>query len=504
VTPAPTYALEGDAYTEVASAASSPPGRGAFALASFPSQSKVVVFGGRKRQGVLFDDTWTWNGATWKLEAPAHRPPARVGATLVEDPNTKRLVLFGGSDERTPFLDLWEWDGSDWTARPVSTEYPASPWGGLLAAPLPSRAPAQGQGLVAVLDPLAGAGWTYQGGTFKRIESAVPRISGYAGAFGGLALNEARGTLEAFIPSDGRTLAYEGRASEGRLVFTSLAVPLASDLAMSAAYDTKRKSAVVFAASRAVDLGWKVVPNQAPTLDVPLFPQVFAEDTLTFQASAKDADDAASTLRLKAEGLPAGATFDATTRTFSWRPTPAQRGTHVVKLTASDGKRATSRDVTVEVLWHTYPMLQAGPVDLLTSGAYIDSFTRWPDADRRMLGGLFDIPSFCEHKDRFDNWRRDACPWPYGTPMIACRFTGKNPGKVVASCVVNKTGAQGDFVSSATTLPENGAFDLGALVTIANEGPAMQVVPRLYPINEGYRIVQTATATSLLRPMPTR
>lgn len=499
VTPAPTYALDGDTYAEVAPATASPPGRSAFSMASFGSKKQVVVFGGRKRQGVLFDDTWTWNGTSWKLEAPAHRPPARMGGTLVEDPVSKHLVLFGGSNEQRPFQDLWEWDGADWKQLPVSTDqYAPSSWASLAVAALPSK-----DGLL-VVDALEGKGWTLRGGTFTALPAGtVPRIDGFVGPRGALVVNPDRGTIEAFIPSNGRTKAYEIRSGEG-IAFTALPLVAASDGVRTAAWDPKRRSSVVFTGPRAFDLGWAVVPNQAPALTVPsLFPQVFAEETLSFQVTATDPDDEAKNLAVTATGLPSGATFDAATRTFTWTPTPAQKGTHVVKLSARDGALTTRREVRIEVLHRSYPMLPTGPVDQLTTGVYVDSWMQWKDGDRRMLGGLFAVPTHCERRNRWGQWQREACPWPYGNVAVACRFTGKNPGKVTASCLVNREGAQGMFLKSEVTVDEAGGFGLGRLISVPNEGPAMRMeAGSLFPLNDGLRIVQNEGVTSLLRPMP--
>ena len=60
----------------------------------------------------------------------------------------------------------------------------------------------------------------------------------------------------------------------------------------------------------------------APEID---FPIIGPGSTLTFTILATDADG--DPLTYSAANLPAGATFDAATRTFSWTPTVAQAGT---------------------------------------------------------------------------------------------------------------------------------------------------------------------------------
>ena len=69
-----------------------------------------LLFGG----GGL-NDTWVWDGVTWRQLHPAIIPPARRGGSMVYDAARKRVVLFGGIDNSgVPLNDTWTWDGSDW------------------------------------------------------------------------------------------------------------------------------------------------------------------------------------------------------------------------------------------------------------------------------------------------------------------------------------------------------------------------------------------------------
>src|SRR5439155_16327516 len=56
---------------------------------------------------------------------------------------------------------------------------------------------------------------------------------------------------------------------------------------------------------------------------------------LTFTVTASDAD--LDALTYGASGLPAGATFDTATRTFSWTPGFDQAGPYAVTVTVTDG-----------------------------------------------------------------------------------------------------------------------------------------------------------------------
>ena len=59
--------------------------------------------------------------------------------------------------------------------------------------------------------------------------------------------------------------------------------------------------------------------------------------------------DANAKLTYSASGLPAGASFDPSTQSFSWTPTKAQAGSHSVKFTVNDGVLPVSTSVTITV-----------------------------------------------------------------------------------------------------------------------------------------------------------
>ena len=68
--------------------------------------------------------------------------------------------------------------------------------------------------------------------------------------------------------------------------------------------------------------------------------------TLAFTLSASDADG--DTLTYSASNLPVGATFNSTTRTFSWTPGYSQAGVYAnVHFQVSDGKMTDYEDITI-------------------------------------------------------------------------------------------------------------------------------------------------------------
>ena len=85
-----------------------PSARVAHALAYDPVRSTVVLFGGYAGgMDERSDQTWEWDGMSWKQVLTLAAPPARNGHGLVHDPRRGRLVMFGGATGMTPWSDTW-------------------------------------------------------------------------------------------------------------------------------------------------------------------------------------------------------------------------------------------------------------------------------------------------------------------------------------------------------------------------------------------------------------
>jgi hypothetical protein len=110
------WAWNSDSWKRISGAGPSP--RYAEALA-YDAQRKVfVLFGGQTAKGSS-DETWTWDGAAWKLQSPVHKPMARRDAAMAYDPAHAVVVLYGGHvqgrEEGDIIGDTWTWNGTDWT-----------------------------------------------------------------------------------------------------------------------------------------------------------------------------------------------------------------------------------------------------------------------------------------------------------------------------------------------------------------------------------------------------
>ena len=101
-----------------------PPARSAAMVAYDSARHVVVLFGGSGPEGtglgLYFQDTWTWDGAQWQLQHPAHMPNPRMRAGMAFDERHGVIVMFGGEGETAThtsatYTATWAWDGIDWT-----------------------------------------------------------------------------------------------------------------------------------------------------------------------------------------------------------------------------------------------------------------------------------------------------------------------------------------------------------------------------------------------------
>jgi hypothetical protein len=74
---------------------------------------EVVLFGGYN--GATLNDTWIFDGATWRQVTTSNAPSPREGPSLATLDSTT-VVLFGGNTmDGTAQNDTWTFDGSTWT-----------------------------------------------------------------------------------------------------------------------------------------------------------------------------------------------------------------------------------------------------------------------------------------------------------------------------------------------------------------------------------------------------
>lgn len=99
-----------------AEAANGPSARHSSGAAYDSKRGRTIVFGGLGADGFL-GDTWSWDGRAWtKLaDSSPNAPEPRAMGQLAYDRKRDRVVLFGGRKGWPNDLDdTWEWDGVSW------------------------------------------------------------------------------------------------------------------------------------------------------------------------------------------------------------------------------------------------------------------------------------------------------------------------------------------------------------------------------------------------------
>lgn len=84
-------------------------------VADDPATHRVVLFGGVNSS----DKTWLWDGRQWTSVTPDISPPVRSQAAIAYDPATRLVMLFGGTSPIVgqvvqQFNDTWAWNGITW------------------------------------------------------------------------------------------------------------------------------------------------------------------------------------------------------------------------------------------------------------------------------------------------------------------------------------------------------------------------------------------------------
>ena len=86
-----------------------------YAMAYDAGRGEIVLFGGLRwtnsgASSNYVNETWLWNGVTWRQANPTQSPDGRTGHSMAYDAANGKVVLFGGQDN-----DTWIWDGANWT-----------------------------------------------------------------------------------------------------------------------------------------------------------------------------------------------------------------------------------------------------------------------------------------------------------------------------------------------------------------------------------------------------
>lgn len=170
---------------------STPTARHSAQLAYDPAVSAAILFGGEAAGGAPLGDTWEFANNVWINLTPGlgASPPARWGATFVDDPIDGALILFGGTTGSLLLNDTWSFNGTGWhevpAAAPSPRAFAASTFddydgvlllfGGLTAGPAGSSGVVQSDT------------WEYRAGIWQNLTSqlslAPPPTTGASSAY---------------------------------------------------------------------------------------------------------------------------------------------------------------------------------------------------------------------------------------------------------------------------------------------------------------------------------
>ncbi|MGE3173537.1 MAG: kelch repeat-containing protein [Planctomycetota bacterium] len=111
-----TWSFDGTQWVALTPPLAPPPRHGA-AMAGNLASGTLVLYGGMSSVfGPVLDDTWEWNGTTWRQLATVGSPGGRASAPMVYDVLRNRMVLHGGRRDIVNIAgETWEFDGIGWS-----------------------------------------------------------------------------------------------------------------------------------------------------------------------------------------------------------------------------------------------------------------------------------------------------------------------------------------------------------------------------------------------------
>lgn len=173
-----TWIWDGSNWTRV-NTASAPTARSGASMAYDDIRQQVVLFGGQandQRFGTLLNDTWIWDGTTWRDANPATRPDIRQGASLANCTAAQHLILFGGSAGHTLLDDTWTWNGVDWQQHIPAARPSARAWAAMIYKTHTQQAiliGGSGEGSNTIAPVALGDTWTWDGSGWQPLTSSL-------------------------------------------------------------------------------------------------------------------------------------------------------------------------------------------------------------------------------------------------------------------------------------------------------------------------------------------
>jgi PKD repeat protein len=224
--------------------------------------------------------------------------------------------------------------------------------------------------------------------------------------------------------------------------------------------------------------------NHAPVLDSIGAKSIYEGQLLQFTINGSDIDGDA--LTFLASGLPAGATFNATSRTFSWIPNFTQAGTYNVNFSVSDGSLSDSELVTITVndavdtgapKYSNLIANPASPANYAEDASYEFNAT-WID-DLAVVGAWieFDGANYSASKsgDVYSFVINDIAPRNYSYRWFATDMAGNFNSTGIFVYTINK-----GTPSLSIEMQPSSSVDNGTETNVSGFGCPAQLVCKLY------------------------
>lgn len=181
------WSFDGATWTDhTPTAGSAPAARDWHACCWDAWNQRLIVFGGRDGANQDLGDTWTFDGSTWTPHTSPVAPSPRRWASMQFDPRGGYALLFGGYENAMGQFrnDTWSWDGATW--RQLSPALAPSPRArGHLAWYPPTEELMYCGGRTALSGGVVGETWLFDRVTWRQL--STPTIPGptNAGLFAG-------------------------------------------------------------------------------------------------------------------------------------------------------------------------------------------------------------------------------------------------------------------------------------------------------------------------------
>ncbi|MFT7633976.1 MAG: hypothetical protein ACI87E_005035 [Mariniblastus sp.] len=171
-------------WETVATPGPTPGNRSRHGLAYDQSTKSTILFGGvvwDDEHSHLCDDTWEFDGKTWKQIKGDSSPSSRFRSGMVYLDSLKSTVLFGGADADDKVLgDTWIYANHNWNSLPIAGNSKPSARGGHCLCADESAGVAVMFGGFDEQNNTLGDTWVFENNVWKNIEGPGPSPRRYA------------------------------------------------------------------------------------------------------------------------------------------------------------------------------------------------------------------------------------------------------------------------------------------------------------------------------------